>query len=68
MKEVAALKQREQTVMKEQLKKQQQELELMRDKYLQTEEQQQLHRQISDLRHETQRSVEGAGLPGDHTH
>ncbi len=41
--------------MKEQLRKQQQELEIMRDKYLQTEEQQQLQRQIADLRHETQR-------------
>ncbi len=49
------MKQKEQTIMKEQLRKQQQELEIMRDKYLQTEEQQQLQRQIADLRHETQR-------------
>lgn len=55
MKEVATLKQREQIIAKEQLKRQQQELEAMRSKYLQSEEQQLLQDQIADLRQQTQR-------------
>ena len=55
LKEAATLRQREQSFMKDQLRKQQLELETMREKYLQAEEQQILQKQLSDIKHETQR-------------
>lgn len=57
LKEVASLKHREQTVMRDQLKKQQLELEAMRVKYLRAEEQQSLQQQLQQIKDETQRLV-----------
>ena len=55
MKEIASLKHREQTVLRDQLKKQQLELEAMRQKYLAAEEQQTLQQQLQQIKEETQR-------------
>ena len=55
LKDVAALKYREQTVLRDQLKKQQLELEAMRENYLQAEQQQMFQRQLENLKQETHR-------------
>lgn len=53
LKEIASLKHREQTVLRDQLKKQQVELETMREKYLQAEEQQTIQKQLQHIKDET---------------
>lgn len=55
LKEIASLKHREQTVLRDQLKKQQLELENMREKYLAAEEHQSLQKQLQHLKDETHR-------------
>ncbi|XP_003387094.1 PREDICTED: centrosomal protein of 120 kDa-like [Amphimedon queenslandica] len=72
LKEVASLKHREQTVMRDQLKKQQLELEAMRVKYLRAEEQQSLQQQLQQIKDETQRlraqALSKTPVPGSPRH
>lgn len=53
LKDIAALKHREQTVLRDQLRKQQAELESLRENYLQAEQQQTLQKQLENLKQET---------------